>query len=248
MDRDWDVLVKLFKVYPEHFDLSVCNHQMYIRCASFISTRCFGWGLPTTIVAPMADSFNHQAITGNQIDIVHKKLHLQQNKIYHMHFNFDIDSATPDAPMYDENTSKLSYNLEGLYKGMELTAEESELIKGQPMEPDEDAYDDKEVYDRFVKLFRYEEGRPPEEDDDDVTGEIKKSRTGSQNHGIEIWGLGYVSSDCEQDDDEQDEEESGEVAAENERLKRKILSGPDVAFTADEFDTISYDTRLREIF
>ena len=65
------------KIYsPEHFNLEVCTYDLYKRCAAFISTRCFGWGLPTTIVAPIADSFNHSSKSSQVVDFVNKRLHL----------------------------------------------------------------------------------------------------------------------------------------------------------------------------
>ena len=63
MMTDWDIIHKLLRVYsPVVFDLAICTFDLYKRCASFISTRCFGWGLPCTVVAPISDSFNHKAI------------------------------------------------------------------------------------------------------------------------------------------------------------------------------------------
>lgn len=56
---------------------------------------------------------------------------------------------------------------------------------------------------------------------------------------MELWGIGYVSSDYEQDDDEDaHEEEDPHDCAVNEDLKRKILKdkgGPD-DFTMDGFE------------
>lgn len=54
------------RVYsPDYYNLTMCNHEMFTRAASFIATRCFGWGLPTTILAPIADSFNHTSKSSN---------------------------------------------------------------------------------------------------------------------------------------------------------------------------------------
>lgn len=36
LDDDWDLLLKLFKVYPKHFDLGKCTFEVYKRYASFI--------------------------------------------------------------------------------------------------------------------------------------------------------------------------------------------------------------------
>ena len=70
------------RVYPDYFNLEDCNYDLFKKAACFIATRCFGWGLPTTILVPIADSFNHSSKSGNMIDFVNKRLHLMQNKIY----------------------------------------------------------------------------------------------------------------------------------------------------------------------
>jgi hypothetical protein len=62
VESDWGVVLKLLKIYsPQHFDLEKCTYELYLRCTTFIATRCFGWGLPSTLVAPIADSFNHSS-------------------------------------------------------------------------------------------------------------------------------------------------------------------------------------------
>ena len=77
MDEDWTQLEKLLKIYsPDHFDMGKCTYELYRRCSALIATRCFGWGLPTTIIVPIVDSFNHHAKGTNMIDIVNKRLHL----------------------------------------------------------------------------------------------------------------------------------------------------------------------------
>ena len=41
--------------------MDICNEELYKKCASFICTRCFGWGLPTTMLVPIADMLNHNS-------------------------------------------------------------------------------------------------------------------------------------------------------------------------------------------
>jgi hypothetical protein len=84
--------------------------------------------------------------------------------------------------------------------------------------------------------------------DEFETEEAKKERF--PNHGLELWGIGYITSDHSEDEDEDDNEEEGDCAY-NEDLRRKILSqsqGGDVDFEVDEFENISSNTRLREIY
>ena len=119
MDADWQLIAKLLRIYsPQYFNLDLCTYTVYKRCSAFISTRCFGWGLPTTIVAPVADSFNHSAKSCQAVDIVNKRLHLMQNKIYAYHCNFDADTSkcSSEDEMYDKESSKLKYNVKRLFK------------------------------------------------------------------------------------------------------------------------------------
>jgi len=89
-EEDWNIISKLLKLYsPAHFDLSKCTYELYLHCSALISSRCFGWGLPTTIVAPIADSFNHSSHSSCSVDIVNKRLHLIKNKIYAYAFDFE---------------------------------------------------------------------------------------------------------------------------------------------------------------
>jgi len=83
----------LFKIIrlnaPEHFNLKLCNFKLYQRCATFVSTRCFGWGMPTTFIAPIADSFNHSALSNNKIDIINRKFHKDKsNELYMIEYDF----------------------------------------------------------------------------------------------------------------------------------------------------------------
>jgi hypothetical protein len=124
MTEDWNIVSKLMKIYAEHFDPKVCTFELFKRASAFISTRCFGWGLPTTIVAPLVDSFNHSAKSSAQVDFVNKRLHIQKNKIYS--FAFDFESASgPEENAYDEETSRLRYNVKRLFK-------EDEVVMGSP--------------------------------------------------------------------------------------------------------------------
>jgi hypothetical protein len=185
-----------------------CTFDLYKRCSSFIATRCFGWGLPTTIVVPIADSFNHSAKTNNILDLVNKRLHLLQNKIYGYHFNFDVDSSSKNAAqddLYDKSSSKFVYNIKRVFKedeGVKNDPELAKLIDGEQLTPEmkDEAYNESEVFNRFKNLMRSEIGAEEFESE-----ETKKEKFSE--HGVEIWGIGYISSDHEPDNDESDLEE-----------------------------------------
>lgn len=250
MDNDWTMVQKLLKIYsPDYFNLDVCTEELYRRCSTFIATRCFGWGLPTTIVAPIADSFNHSARSSQVVDFVNKRLHLLQNKIYAYHFNFDQDTskAAGSDEMYDKESSKLKYNVKRLFKEDELTDEgQTKLVEGEQVDFTSlpNRYSEQEVFTRFKNLLQEEEDAEEFE-----TEEAKRERF--PDHGTELWGIGYLTSDHSEDDDAQDAEEPEDCAT-NEELRRKILSfakQPDqLDFEPEEFEQISSNTRLREIY
>lgn len=124
MEDDWQMISKLMRIYsPQHFNLEVCTYQLYQRCAAFISTRCFGWGLPTTIVAPIADSFNHSSRSAQVVDFVNRRLHLQGNKLYCYQFDFDAEDASPFKESFEEESSKLKYNIKRAFKEDQLSDE-----------------------------------------------------------------------------------------------------------------------------
>ena len=91
MLEDLNIIKILTQLYsPKHFK-EVCTFDLYKRCASFVSTRCFGWGLPTTVVAPIADCFNHGPKSNNRIDFINKRFHLQGRDDYDLEFDFSKD-------------------------------------------------------------------------------------------------------------------------------------------------------------
>lgn len=83
LEEDWLIIQKIIRLYSaEHFNPRACTYKLYQRCACFVSTRCFGWGLPTTFIAPIADSFNHRSSNNNRIDVVNRKLHKSKPDLY----------------------------------------------------------------------------------------------------------------------------------------------------------------------
>ena len=125
LEKDWNLIRRLLGIYtPELFDLDKCSYELYLRCSTMIQTRCFGWGLPGTLVAPIADSFNHHPKSENEIDIVNKKLHQQaifakDDTIQKYLHNFDWKSYDDDplVKKLDTKKSKLRYDISRLIPG-----------------------------------------------------------------------------------------------------------------------------------
>ena len=62
--------------YPNVFPHSAINPKVFYKFYAQVCTRCFGWGLPSTAMIPMADNCNHSDVSVVQ-EIVNKKMHLE---------------------------------------------------------------------------------------------------------------------------------------------------------------------------
>jgi len=65
--------------YPDVFPHSLLEPELFYKFYAQVCTRCFGWGLPSTAMIPMADNCNHSDVTVVQ-EIVHKGMHLTADK------------------------------------------------------------------------------------------------------------------------------------------------------------------------
>lgn len=75
LEQEWKEVQRILRSYPQHFDPSRINKETFFWLFSCVCSRCFGWGMPTTAMIPMADNLNHAPISV-QNETIHKKLHL----------------------------------------------------------------------------------------------------------------------------------------------------------------------------
>jgi len=60
----------------------------------FLNSRAFGWGLPATMLVPLADCLNHSYESTVTCEMLEHNLHKQLNKIYLYKHNWG-DSEDP---------------------------------------------------------------------------------------------------------------------------------------------------------
>ena len=65
--------------YPETFKHTSMMPDLFYKFYAQVCTRCFGWGLPSTSMIPMADNCNHSDVTVVQ-EILHKPSHLDAER------------------------------------------------------------------------------------------------------------------------------------------------------------------------
>ena len=75
LNNEWLQFANVLRKYPEIFDESVIKSDLFYKFYAQVCTRCFGWGLPSTSMIPMADNCNHSDVTVVQ-EIFNKEMHL----------------------------------------------------------------------------------------------------------------------------------------------------------------------------
>lgn len=72
---------------------------VFIRAFTSVVTRCFGWGLPKTMMVPFADCINH-----HNVDSTYELIH----PVYHLAEKGDPDRGPEDY--YSKTKMDIDYN------------------------------------------------------------------------------------------------------------------------------------------
>ena len=59
---EWKVFRNILLQYPEIFPKKYIDYGLFLNIYGLVYTRCFGSGVPSTSLVPMADNFNHDFI------------------------------------------------------------------------------------------------------------------------------------------------------------------------------------------
>jgi hypothetical protein len=138
IESEWETIKKLQTAYPHFFGM--IGRPLYEWAVTFVATRCFGWGLPATMLVPLADQINHQNRAQLTHMILQKNLHLEQNKTY----LYATDFETMEQ---DKSESKSNVNVTRLFRedpGVDLA-----LVRG--VGPGQDA-EHPDCFQRFVSV------------------------------------------------------------------------------------------------
>ena len=254
LDEEWAQIEKLLPVYPQFFPTpEKVTKDLYMWANRAVQSRVFGWGTPTVALAPLADFHNHGNDNSVQITTIDKNLHKQQNKIYLYHHNFEkvAKKTYTDADLYHLETSKLKINCARLFKeDKDVPQAVVDAWEYKPLSAAEQA----KLYSRDLCLERYKYNRDKNtgtgqaEMDQQQEEQMKKNyKLDAEPFGQQLWGIGYVSSDweAEEDEGEADQMDEEELTEECE-LERKILDG--VELEMHEMETVSDSTRLRDVY
>ena len=79
LNREWTLLGEILSKYPDIFPQSSINPELFQKFYAQVCTRCFGWGLPSTAMIPMADNINHSDVTVVQ-EIFNSEMHPQADR------------------------------------------------------------------------------------------------------------------------------------------------------------------------
>ena len=63
LHEEWTELASVMAKYPDVFPHNAISPDLFYKFYAQVCTRCFGWGLPSTAMIPMADNCNHSDMT-----------------------------------------------------------------------------------------------------------------------------------------------------------------------------------------
>lgn len=173
-DEQWEKLKNFFEIYPDFFNPERTSKEVFVWATSFINSRCFGWGLPATMLVPMADCLNHSPSASFNCEFLEKNLHRQMNKIYLYKHNWkdstadDEDEETQSTTaasaqendedkVYDKTKSKIRIVCPKLFEEDEIASLPAELLERWQANRSDDQLlpDGKKPYSRDLCLQRF---------------------------------------------------------------------------------------------
>ena len=114
--QEWSELDEVLSKYPDVFPPNSVTEQLFYKFYAQVCTRCFGWGLPSTAMIPMADNCNHSDVTIVQ-EIINKEMHLnaEHGTTYFTKTKMMNDYTINFEPWQYENDAIKSANVKGRY-------------------------------------------------------------------------------------------------------------------------------------
>jgi hypothetical protein len=78
--------------YPEVFPLEFVEKDLFMNVYAQVCTRCFGYGLDSTSMIPMADNLNHSSVDITY-ELINESLHKEGTKhpLYYRVYKFIND-------------------------------------------------------------------------------------------------------------------------------------------------------------
>jgi hypothetical protein len=164
-EKEWAQLQNVIKMYTPQFfpeDRATPVHEdvaLYQWATNFLATRSFGWECPHTHLAPLIEQCNHAPLSGTDVDLLHLKLHLADNKIYNSGYA-ELDRTNPDKlefKLRDEAEGhRMKYDVKALYQSLGKATPENDTIISGRGRPEGAPYDDVEILERFKLLYEFE--------------------------------------------------------------------------------------------
>ena len=79
VEVEWHMFKKVLVQYPKVFKRKFIDRGLFFNIYGQVCTRCFGYGLKTTCMIPMADNMNHNSVDIT-IELMNYSKHLEGGK------------------------------------------------------------------------------------------------------------------------------------------------------------------------
>lgn len=181
IELEWKELELVMLSYPQHFKLEIIDRHLFMRIFAQVCSRCFGWGLPTTAMIPMADNLNH-----SHISVINETIHLDlQTKVDKSSKYFTKDKFMNDySQLYNEEQIALyKQNVTGYFNREKF----NENVKKYSLENWKEEIKEKDLWEVSYREEDCDEDNDTseEEEDEDFDAEYE-TKTKSEKFGADL--------------------------------------------------------------
>ena len=123
MEQEWLDLEQVLAVYPDIFAPGSVTQDLFLKFYGQVCTRCFGWGLPSTSMIPMADNINHADVNVVQ-EIINTELHMtaEPGQDYFTRTKMMNDYTINFSPEQYEDDPVAKFNVKGRHNRANFNA------------------------------------------------------------------------------------------------------------------------------
>lgn len=151
------------------------------------------------MLVPLADMLNHSCESQVSLDLLEKNLHKSMNKIYLYKHKFgekENGDGTDDDAGYDKHNSKIKIKCQKMFTEDEIAQLPGELRQNWEIQ---DRDDPKKLYSRPLCKERFLHNLEKH-----CGLEEQKHELDDEAFGKQLWGIGYISSDWQEDRDDEE--------------------------------------------
>ena len=113
LETEWHMFKKVLTQYPKIFSKKLIDRGLFFNIYGQVCTRCFGYGLPSCSMVPMADNMNHNCVDIN-VEIVNLGMQTEKKTCPDYYTSLKFMSDYTDLFENQNATNGKEYDLDSL--------------------------------------------------------------------------------------------------------------------------------------